>query len=239
MSQNRSPRFAYKRWLVEGVGLLAWLAAFLASVFTILDEPFGWVLIVGLSAIPPIYVLAKTIRYLRHRLAWIYTLERSVNEIREVLVGAKNSGRYRCNPSAVDAWKATFFLRENGTRTFRIKETKPDVRRLVVIKGKSDGLVSGLRVGIYDTREGTLILPLNLKEGIEEHETYIDFGQDDRIAERIIRHEPSTLEVRLLDPAESETGAGEVEQLLGRLLFKLDPLALLKNSTTLLSRAQK
>jgi hypothetical protein len=222
---GRFPRFRL-RWQVWLVG---WLLGIAAAVITLRREPFGYIVIGGILSVGLLSLVLSLIFHIRQQLRQEEErrsqFEKGLRNLEELLIDVKDGGRFRCSPATIEAWKATHSLRDSGIRAFAFN--REDVRFneeiLVIPMGRVDGLVAGMCLGIYETKVGsdTVIVPkIVLEPGmIEDHRTYVRLGN---YVTRISVRDPSSLEIRLLDPTPSESGAGELEKLLGRLLLELD-----------------
>ena len=208
--------------LIRAVALSVYAAGLIAAVITIHDAKYGWFVIGALMAIVPLAMVGLWVRQLTSTLSKVRMVTRTLARVHEDLVTAKNSGRYRCSPRAVEAWKALEMRRARNSVPPHVIEMIADTRRLVIDKGRDDGLAAGLTIVIYDLRGSPLMSAVELTADlIDSDRTFVEVPAE-RSFRALLGKNYSDLEVRLSGPAQSESGAGELERLIGVLLFEIE-----------------
>lgn len=208
--------------LVRAVASTGYAGGLIAAVITIHDAKYGWFIIGALVAVIPLAMVGLWVWQLTSTVSKVRIVTRTLARVHEELVTAKNSGRYRCSPRAIEAWKALETRRARNSVPPHVIEMIADTRRLVIDKGRDDGLAAGLMIVIYDLRGSPLTSAVELKADlIDSNRTFVELPAE-RSFRALLGKNYTDLEVRLSGPAQSESGAGELERLIGVLLFEIE-----------------
>lgn len=209
--------------LVRSILALAWVLSVAANGITLASTVSGLIVLIVLLELPPIFIALTLRQRLTAKALEADRLGQTVAALQRLLIDVKHGERYRCSPSAVDAWTATERLRQRGVSTIGTEPFQASTKRYVLRCGRTHGLVPGMRIAIVDKKQSTRLADVSLNaDMIDEDQTYVDLSNEYGLLQHLLNHDSYELEVRVLDPPESKEGASELEQLLGILLLQLE-----------------